>query len=62
MPKSDTHFRGEGKGIPHGTKPISVKYPPEVDKILRSLKNRSEYIRTAVIAALKKDGLLQDVE
>ena len=58
MPKSDTQFRGEGKGIPHGTKPISVKYPPEVDEVLKSLKNRSEYIRSAVIEALKRDRLL----
>ena len=59
MPKSDTQFQGQGKGISHKIVPISVKYPQDIDRILRGLPDRSEYIRAAVIAQLKRDGLLE---
>ena len=48
----------KGLGIPHGQPPIPVKYPPEIDQILRTLTNRSEYIRQAVIAKLEADELI----
>ncbi|WP_096607280.1 hypothetical protein [Calothrix sp. NIES-2100] len=38
--------------------PICTKFSKEVDALLRSLPNRSEYVRDAVIAKLKQDGLL----
>ena len=34
-------------------------YPVDVDAILRSLPNRSEFIRDAVMKALREEGLLQ---
>ena len=37
----------------------TIKVVPEVEELLRSLPNRSEYIRDAVIEKLMKDGLLQ---
>lgn len=40
--------------------PIPVKYQKPVDAALRSLASRSAYIRTAVIAALIKDGHLAE--
>ena len=48
----------KGLGIPHGQPPIPVKYPPEIDQVLRSLDNRSEYIRQAVKAKLEADKLI----
>lgn len=48
----------KGLGIPHGQPPIPVKYPPEIDRVLRRLDNRSEYIRQAVEAKLKADKLI----
>lgn len=49
---------GKGLGIPHGQPPIPVKYPPEIDQVLRTLNNRSDYIRQAVIAKLEADELI----
>lgn len=49
---------GKGLGIPHGQPPIPVKYPPEIDQVLRSLNNRSDYIRQAVIEKLEADKLI----
>ncbi|MEH2138549.1 hypothetical protein [Nostoc sp.] len=37
--------------------PICTKFPVEIDRVLRSLPNRSEYVRDAVIAQLIRDGL-----
>ncbi len=48
----------KGLGIPHGQPPIPVKYPPKIDQILRSLNNRSDYIRQAVKAQLEADKLI----
>lgn len=47
-----------GKDIPHTVQPISVKYPAEVDAVLRSLPDRSERIRQWVIEGLRRDGLV----
>lgn len=51
-------FKGKGMGVTHKQAPVSVKLPPEIDKIVRSLPNRSEYIRQAIAEKLEKDGLL----
>ncbi len=53
-----TQFKGEGKGIPHNQKPISVMFPPLIDELLRNMDNRSEYIRNAIINQLYRDRLL----
>lgn len=47
-------------GVRSGQDPISTKFPAEVDKILRSLPSRSDYIRNAVMAQMKRDGYLDD--
>ena len=58
MPKEDTQFKGKGIGVTHKQKPVSVMLSKEIDTIVRSLPNRSEYIRQAIAEKLKKDGLL----
>ena len=51
-------FKGKGMGVTHKQAPVSVKLPPEMDSVVRSLPNRSEYIRQAIAEKLEKDGLL----
>ena len=51
-------FDSHGLGSKYGQQPISVMYPADIDVLLRSLPNRSEYIRDAVVKQLRKDGLL----
>lgn len=52
-----TRFEGKGIGTKSGQKPISVMLPLEVDAIVRSLPNRSDFIRQAVIEKLDRDGI-----
>ena len=56
--KKDHLFKGTGMGVTHKQPPVCVKLPPEIDKIVRSLPNRSEYIRQAIIEKLDREGLL----
>lgn len=58
MSKENTQFKGKGIGVKHKQKPVSVMLPSEIDAVVRSLPNRSEYIRQAIAEKLKKDGLL----
>lgn len=58
MPKEYTQFKGKGLGVKHKQKPVSVMLPQEIDAVVRSLPNRSEYIRQAIAEKLEKDGLL----
>jgi hypothetical protein len=48
---------GKGLGTNHETPPISVKFSPKVDEYLRSLPNRSDFIRQAIIEKLEREGL-----
>lgn len=49
-----------GIGIKSGQSPISTKYPEEVDKILRGMSDRSDFIRKAVIKELIAQGKLDE--
>ena len=50
-------FKGKGLGTKKNvTKPIGAMFPPKIDAILRSLDNRSEFIREAVIEKLRREG------
>ena len=54
----DKQFKRQG--VLEGTlaaKSMSVRLPIEVDKAVRSLPNRTDWIRQVVIDAAKKDGL-----
>ena len=53
-----THFKGKGLGTSYKQPPVSVKLPPEIDSIVRSLPNRSEFLRQAIAEKLERDGLL----
>jgi hypothetical protein len=52
-----TRFTSKGVGIKAGQKPISVMLPEEIDTIVRSLPNRSEWIRSAIAEKLERDGI-----
>ncbi|TBR56850.1 hypothetical protein B4U84_27950 [Westiellopsis prolifica IICB1] len=53
-----TRFKKQGIGSKSKQPPICAIFPADVDKILRDLPNRSEYIRDAVINQMRKDGLI----
>ena len=50
--------KGKGLGTTTRQTAVSVKLPPEQDAIVKSLPNRSDWIREAIADKLKKDGLL----
>jgi len=58
----DNKFKDTGLGTKSDTSPICAKFPPDVDVIIRGLPNRSEFVRSAVVAALKKYGLLEECD
>ncbi len=63
MPKESTQFKTTGLGTTNKQQPISVKFPPCVDAILRDesiISDRSVYIRNAVLRQLQADGLISD--
>jgi hypothetical protein len=51
-------FKGSGVGIKHKTPPVSVKLPPEMDALVRSLPNQSEFIRAAIAEKLEREGMM----
>ncbi|TAG91235.1 MAG: hypothetical protein EAZ09_18975 [Oscillatoriales cyanobacterium] len=55
-----TQFKNTGLNITHKQKPISVMLEPEIDAIVRSMSNRSDWLRKAIREQLKRDGLLFD--
>ncbi|MBW4689227.1 MAG: hypothetical protein KME40_30065 [Komarekiella atlantica HA4396-MV6] len=63
--KGKRGFESEGKGIGGKVGTIGAKFPPQIDALLRSLPQvlgitTAEYVRNAVIAQLKNDGLLEN--
>ena len=58
--KKEKHppFEGFGLGIKKGQQPVGVKLPPEQDAIVRSLPNRSEFLREAIALHLKRKKLI----
>jgi hypothetical protein len=57
MPK--VKFTGS-MGTTTNQRPISTKYPPAIDEILRGMTDKSDYIRKAVIEKMYKDKLLSE--
>lgn len=50
-------FKGCGLGTKKKTPPICVKFPPNIDAILRELPDRSESIRRWVLKGIEEEGL-----
>lgn len=56
-----THNNKYGKkdlGTKHNTKSICAKFSPEIEEILLSFPNRSDYLRKAVLNQLRLDGYI----
>ena len=60
MTKSNEKTRFKQRGVGSGKKqpPISVLLSAEIDQIVRSLPNRSEFLREAVREKLERENLL----
>lgn len=58
MGREKNYFKNTGLNTTRKQPPVSVKLQPEIDAIVRSLPNRSEFIREAIIAKLKAENLL----
>jgi hypothetical protein len=54
-----TQFKSKGVGTRSGQTPISVLLPVEIDSLIRSLPNRSEWLRGAVTDKLEKEQRMQ---
>lgn len=52
-----THFKGKGLKTTNKQTPVSVKLPPELDRIVKSLPNRSEFIREAIAEKIARENL-----
>ena len=55
----DTKFKGKGLGTKGRQQPVGAVLPPKYDVIVRSIPNRSEWIRKAIIEKLERDGMLE---
>lgn len=55
--KSSERFikeHGKGIGTKHGQKPVCVMLPQDIDKVVKAMPNRSEFIRTAIQEKLER--------
>ena len=50
-----TRFESAGVGTKSKQAPISVMLPAEIDAIVRSLPNRSEWLRRVIVAAANQE-------
>ena len=58
----DTRFKGKGIGTVHGQKIVGARLPLKIDAIVRSLPNRSDFIREAIYEKLEREGMLEGIE
>ena len=56
--KEKTQFKSQGVGVKSKTTPVSVMLPPQLEILIKSMPNRSEYIRKAIANQLEQDGFL----
>lgn len=61
MPKADSWFQPEGKGLRNKGRSLSVRFPQDIDEVLRTLPNTQDFVRSAVREKMEREGLL-DVE
>jgi hypothetical protein len=56
--QKSARFKGAGLGIGHSHSPICALLPPELDALVRSLPNRSAFIREAIAEKLEREGMM----
>jgi hypothetical protein len=52
-----TRFQQQGN-VPMAKQPITVRLPEDIDAIVRSLPNRTEWLREAIMEKLDREDLL----
>jgi hypothetical protein len=52
-----TRFQQQGD-LPIAKQPITVRLPEDIDVIVRSLPNRTEWLREAIVEKLDREDLL----
>ena len=50
-------IKSKGLGTKQKYPPLTVRMPPEIDAVVRSLPERSEFMREAIIEKLEREGL-----
>ena len=60
--ETSVKYKVKSKGLNTTDKhpPVSAKLSPKIDKIVRSLPNRSDFIRAAIAEKLEREGLLSE--
>ncbi len=58
-PNPEGRFKGKGLKTTRKQRPVSVKLPPELDEIIKSLPNRSEFLREAIREKAIRENLLK---
>jgi hypothetical protein len=53
-----TRFQQQGD-VPMAKQPITVRLPEDIDEIVRSLPNRTEWLREAIMEKLDREDLLR---
>jgi hypothetical protein len=54
-----TRFQQQGD-VPMAKQPITVRLPEDIDVIVRSLPNRTEWLREVILDRLEQEDLLPD--
>jgi hypothetical protein len=54
-----TRFQPQGD-VPMAKQPITVRLPEDIDTIVRSLPNRTEWLREAILDRLGQEELLPE--
>jgi hypothetical protein len=54
-----TRFQPQGD-VPMAKQPITVRLPEDIDTIVRSLPNRTEWLREVILDRLEQEKLLPD--
>jgi hypothetical protein len=54
-----TRFQQQGD-VAMAKQPITVRLPEDIDAIVRSLPNRTEWLREAILDRLEQEDLLPD--
>jgi hypothetical protein len=56
--QKSARFKGKGLGIGHSSRPICVLLQPELDALVRSLPERSAFVREAIVEKLEREGMV----
>lgn len=59
QPRDPSTQRFQEKPGAYARTPVSVLLPKEVDRAVRSLPNRTEWLRRVITEAAERDGLLE---